>query len=75
MMAELSMLNDKGTFHPVDPNLLSRSESKKIIRSFIFLTEEYDAEGNFVKLKSILVAMGNEQRRRVQQYRVWLYIL
>ena len=63
MMTELSVLNEKGTFHPVDPNSLSRSEIKKIIRSFMFLTEKYDSEGSFLKLKSRLVAMGSEQDR------------
>jgi hypothetical protein len=63
MMTELGVLNEKGTFHPVDPNSMSRSEMKKIIRSFMFLTEKYDSEGNFLKLKSRLVAMGSEQDR------------
>lgn len=29
----------------------------------MFLTEKYDAEGAFIKLKSRLVAMGNQQDR------------
>ena len=63
MFTELKVLNDKGTFDAVDPNSLSKKQLKTIIRSFMFLTEKYDAEGNFVKLKSRLVAMGSEQDR------------
>ena len=61
MFGELSVLNEKWTFHPVNPNELTKGELKKMIRSFMFLTEKYDADGNFIKLKSRLVAMGNQQ--------------
>ena len=63
MFAELSVLDEKGTFNPVDPNSLSKQDLKHIIRSFMFLTEKYNSQGEFVKLKSRLVAMGNEQDR------------
>lgn len=39
MMTELKMLDTKGTFHLVDVNSLSKFEVKRIIRSFMFLTE------------------------------------
>jgi hypothetical protein len=67
MFKELKTLNDKGTFVTVDPNTLTKRELKNIIRSFMFLTEKYDAEGNFVKLKSRLVAMGNMQDKTAME--------
>ena len=65
MFSELCVLDKKGTWTPVDPNTLSKQELKRIIRSFMFLTEKYDAEGEFLKLKSRLVAMGNEQDKEL----------
>ena len=50
---------------PVDPNKLGKQEFKKMILSFMFLTEKYDANGDFVKLKSRLVAMGNEEDKEL----------
>jgi hypothetical protein len=69
MFSELCVLDKKGTWTPVDPNTLSKQELKRIIRSFMFLTEKYDAEGEFLKLKSRLVAMGNEQDKEMLQMR------
>lgn len=60
---ELKMLDAKGTFHPVDVISLYKSEVKRIIRSFMFLTEKNNANGNFLKLKSRLVGMGIEHDR------------
>lgn len=58
---KLKTLNDKETFVPVDPNTLTKEELKKIIRSFMLLTEKYDSEGEFLKFKCSLVALGNKK--------------
>ena len=57
--AELTQLLSKGVFEPVK---LSK-ESSKAIPSHLFLKEKFDAEGNFIKLKSRLVANGSFQDR------------
>ena len=61
MYEELYQLNDKNTWEPIKWSSLSVQQLKKVIRSFMFLTEKYDSEGNFDKLKARLVAMGSQQ--------------
>ena len=56
---ELWQIDKKGTWVPVDVSQLSKNQYKKIVRTFMFLSEKYDAKGNFEKLKARLVAMGN----------------
>jgi translation initiation factor IF-1 len=63
MFDQLQVLNDKGTFVPVDANSLSRCQVKKMIRSFMFLSEKLDPSGRLTKIKARLVAMGNGQDR------------
>ena len=38
-----SKMAELGTFHPIEPNTLSRSELKRMIHSFMFLTEKYNS--------------------------------
>jgi len=63
MFQELYGIDKNGTVHPVDPNTLTAQELKDVIRSFMFLTEKRDTDGNVTKLKSRLVAMGNMQNK------------
>ena len=63
MFDELYTLHKNGTAHPVDVKSLSISQLKKVIRSFMFVTDKRDADGKHVKLKSRLVARGNMQHK------------
>jgi hypothetical protein len=63
MFEQLSVLDQKGTFVPVDPKTLSKQEFKRIIRSFMFLSEKFDPQGVMTKLKARLVADGSMQNR------------
>lgn len=56
--AELRQMDAKDVWSPVP---LSEVRNAKTIRSFIFLKEKVDANGNFQKLKARLVAGGNDQ--------------
>ena len=47
MLNELKVPDEKGSFTPVDPNSLSRHEVKRIVRTFMFLTEKHNADGDF----------------------------
>jgi hypothetical protein len=55
---EIKSLMENGTFEGVLPKDLTKSQKKKIIRSFIILKEKFNAEGDFEKLKARLVANG-----------------
>jgi hypothetical protein len=63
MFEELYTLYKNGTAHPVDIKSLTSSQLKKVIRSFMFITEKKDADGRHIKLKARLVAMGNQQHK------------
>jgi hypothetical protein len=59
---ELLQHHSKQTWHPVK---YSDTNGYAIIRSHTFLKEKYKADGSFDKLKSRLVAGGNEQDRNL----------
>ena len=53
----------KKSMHPVHRSELSVQQSKRIIRSFMFLKAKFDALGRFDKIKARLVANGAQQDR------------
>jgi hypothetical protein len=55
----MKQLLDKKTWHPV----FRKDAKDKIIRSHMFIKEKYNADGTFEKLKSRLVAGGDQQYR------------
>ena len=61
--AEISQLDDKLVFHPIDPKNLTVQARKSAIRSSMFLKEKFAPDGTFEKLKARLVAGGNLQDR------------
>jgi len=63
ILLELQQMIDKSVWMPIEPQVLSNSKTKKIIRSFMFLKEKFFADGSFEKLKARLVAGGHEQDR------------
>jgi hypothetical protein len=63
MLVEISGLVDKSCFEGVHVSTLTDSQTKKIIRSSMFLKEKYKADGEFEKLKARLVAGGHMQDR------------
>lgn len=60
-IAELRQIDDKGGWTPVHRSSLTSEEIKGIVRSFIFLTNKVTPDGELIKIKSRLVAMGNMQ--------------
>ena len=62
---EITQMVSQGVFEPVPRGSLTRDERAKIIRSHMFLTAKYDADGSFMKMKARLVAGGNTQDRSV----------
>jgi len=67
IMAELQQLVDKKVFTPVEASKLPPEQLKKAIRSSMFLKEKFTPEGDFLKLKSRLVAGGDQQDRALYE--------
>jgi hypothetical protein len=65
MYKELHQLLNKQVFRGVLPSF---KQQKKAIRSFMFLKEKKDSQGNFEKLKSRLVAGGDMQDKSELMY-------
>ena len=63
ILKEITAVESKNVFVPVNPSDLTYQQRQKAIRSFIFMKEKFDAEGKFLKLKSRLTASGNQQDR------------
>ena len=61
IITELQQMIDKRVWSYQMPGKLSREEKRKIITCSMFLKEKFDANGVFEKLKSRLVAHGNQQ--------------
>jgi hypothetical protein len=63
---ELSMVMiEKQAFEPTHVNNLTYEQKKAIIPSKMFLKEKYNAQGQFEKLKSRLVAGGHRQDKDI----------
>ena len=60
---ELQQFIDKGVWHPVSFEGLSKQQRKVIIRAKMFVTEKFFPNGGFDKIKSRLVARGDMQDR------------
>jgi hypothetical protein len=60
-VAELTQIDEKGSWVPVHKAELTREEVKGIIRSFLFIIDKFTPEGELLKVKARLVAMGNQQ--------------
>ena len=63
IIKELQQMIDKKVWSYQMPGKLSREERRKIITCSMFLKEKFDANGVFEKLKSRLVAHGNQQSK------------
>ena len=61
ILKELSQMVDKEVWTPVQLKKLTSTENRGIIRSQMFLKEKYLPTGVFEKLKTRLVAGGNQQ--------------
>lgn len=61
IVKELQEMIDKRVWTYQMPGKLSREERRKIITCSMFLKENFDANSIFEKLKSRLVAHGNQQ--------------
>ena len=60
---ELQQFIDKGVWHPVSFEGMSKEQRKAIIRAKMFVTEKFFPNGGFDKIKSRLVARGDMQDR------------
>lgn len=58
-----SVAVEKEVFIPINPNKLSKSKLKTVISSSLFLTEKFNPDGSFEKLKARIVADGHLQDR------------
>eukprot|EP01030_Chromulinospumella_sphaerica_P034339 gene34339-biopygen9391 len=65
MKKELQQMLDKGVFQAVRANELPLDQLKRRIPSSMFLKEKFDAQGQFEKLKSRLVAGGHRQDKEL----------
>jgi len=63
------MFLDKKVLVPVKWNSLSKNQRSKIVKSFMFLTEKFDAMGMFERMKARLVGDGRMQDQNVYQNR------
>ena len=63
LIEEIDGLLARKCFHGVLRSKLSETQEKRRIRMSIFLKEKLDSKGNFIKLKSRLVAGGHLQIR------------
>jgi hypothetical protein len=62
---ELQQMIDKEVFEPIAVSEPLRTD---VIRSFMFMKEKFDANGEFVKLKARLVADGSQQSHEEDVY-------
>lgn len=60
-IAEVKQIDGKGSWHPVLKKNLSREERRAIVRTFMFVLDKFTPEGELLKVKARLVAMGNMQ--------------
>ena len=60
-IAEVKQIDDKGSWHPVRKQDLSREERRAIVRTFMFVIDKFTPDGELLKVKARLVAMGNMQ--------------
>ena len=67
IMTELQHLVDKKVFTSVEACKLQPEQMKSAIRSSIFLKEEFTPECDFLKLKSKLVAGGDQQDKTLYE--------
>ena len=61
ILKELKQMVDKEVWEVISKSRLTKDQLKKVIRSSMFLTEKFTAEGEFDKLKARLVAGGDGQ--------------
>jgi len=64
LIGEIMQLDDKDTFDPVHSRDMTKEEFARLLLSFTFLEDKYDAtSGNYVKTKARTVGGGNRQDR------------
>lgn len=63
IMKELQQFIDKGVWHPVSFEGMTKEQRKAVIRAKMFVTEKFFPNGGFDKIKSRLVARGDMQDR------------
>ena len=57
---EMQQMCEKGVWEGVSMNSLTDTQENKIISSSMFLKDKYHADGKFDKLKSRLLAVGDD---------------
>ena len=67
IMTELQELVDKKVFTPVEAWRLQSEQRKSVIRSSMFSKKKFTPEGESLKLKSRLVADGDQQDRALYE--------
>jgi hypothetical protein len=62
---EIYQLLTMDVFRPVHFKKISFKRKKKLVRSFMFMKEKYFPDGTFDKMKTRLVAGGNDQEKEL----------
>jgi hypothetical protein len=65
--AEMTQMIQKNVFKIVNKSELTSAQVKSTIRSSMFVTKKYDAEGKFLKWKARLVAGGDGQEKELYE--------
>ena len=60
-IAEIKQIDDKGSWTPVLKADLTREERRAVVRTFMFVIDKFSPQGEILKVKARLVAMGNMQ--------------
>ena len=63
MTQEMQILNERGVYEPVHCDKLTKAQRQALIRSSLFVKENFKPNGVFDRLRARLVAGGTQQNK------------